>query len=167
MDLRVRLRPRHSCGALSRFWHKADLPKALSICPLSERSGHGPPYCPDYLRRFDPNRSLVGSSTELLREPNQHERKSNQKEEDAGLRRRLAISFSHCDQFTGSAQRSIGMEASAWDALPDRAELNSAIVRRRARVVPLRTVNEKLNVGLLAPPALARMRISASDCRTE
>src|SRR6266550_9387969 len=39
--------------------------------------------------------------------------------------------------------------------LPDRAEVNSAIVRCRARIVPQRTVNERLNERL---PAIAMWR---------
>jgi hypothetical protein len=35
--------------------------------------------------------------------------------------------------------------------LPNRAEMNSAIVRRRTRVVPLGTVNGKLNGGVRMP----------------
>jgi hypothetical protein len=42
----------------------------------------------------------------------------------------------------GSAQRSIGLTG---ESMPDRAEVNSAIVRCCTRVVPLRTVNERLN----------------------
>jgi hypothetical protein len=40
----------------------------------------------------------------------------------------------------GSAQRSIGLTG---ESMPDRAEVNSAIVRCCTRVVPLRTVNER------------------------
>jgi hypothetical protein len=36
--------------------------------------------------------------------------------------------------------------------MPDRAEANSAIVRCRTRVVPLRTVNKKLRERLAAQP---------------
>jgi hypothetical protein len=42
----------------------------------------------------------------------------------------------------GSAQRSIGLTG---ESMPDRAEVNSAIVRCCTRVLPLRTVNERLN----------------------
>jgi hypothetical protein len=42
----------------------------------------------------------------------------------------------------GSAQRSIGLTR---ESMPDRAEVHSAIVQCCTRVVPLRTVNEKLN----------------------
>ena len=35
-------------------------------------------------------------------------------------------------------------EAQGFASMPDRAEVNSAIVRCRARVVPLPTVNERL-----------------------
>src|SRR5262249_33112883 len=38
--------------------------------------------------------------------------------------------------------------------MPDRAEANSAIVRCRTRVVPLRTVNKKLRERLAAQPAV-------------
>src|SRR5215467_14064683 len=38
--------------------------------------------------------------------------------------------------------------------MPDRAEANSAIVRCRSRVVPLRTVNKKLRERLAAQPAV-------------
>jgi len=97
---------------------------------------------------------------ELLREPNHHERKSNQKEEDA--RACAVVLRSHCRTAVSLLARPSG--PSAWrhlagDASPDRAELNSAIVRRRTRVVPLRTVNEKLNVGYSRRSW--RMRISA------
>jgi len=37
--------------------------------------------------------------------------------------------------------------------LPDRAEMNSAIVRRCKRVVRLRTLNERLNGGVPMPAA--------------
>ena len=38
--------------------------------------------------------------------------------------------------------------------MPDRAEANSAIVRCRTRVVPLRTLNKKLRERLAAQPAV-------------
>jgi hypothetical protein len=41
----------------------------------------------------------------------------------------------------GSAQRSIGLTG---ESMPDRAEAHTAIVQCCTRVVPLRTVNEKL-----------------------
>ena len=42
--------------------------------------------------------------------------------------------------------------------LPNRAEMNSAIVRRRTRVVPLGTVNGKLNGGVRMPETLFTYR---------
>jgi hypothetical protein len=49
--------------------------------------------------------------------------------------------------------------------LPNRAEMNSAIVRRHARVVPVGTVNGKLNGGVPMPEPLStyRQATSASD----
>jgi hypothetical protein len=35
------------CTAYVGSWHKADLPKRLSLCPLSERSGHALPTRPN------------------------------------------------------------------------------------------------------------------------
>jgi hypothetical protein len=50
--------------------------------------------------------------------------------------------LSMLSMINGSAQRSIGLTG---ESMPDRAEVNSAIVQCCTRVVPLRTVNEKLN----------------------
>jgi hypothetical protein len=47
----------------------------------------------------------------------------------------------------GSAQRSIGLTG---ESMPDRAEVNSAIVWGRTRLHPLRTLNETLNEWLAA-----------------
>jgi ABC transporter len=61
----------------------------------------------------------------------------------------------------GSAQRSIGLTG---ESMPDRAEVNSAIVQCCTRVVPLRTVNERLNRDAMPdganwhPPGRACMR---------
>jgi hypothetical protein len=81
---------------------------------------------------------------ELLREPNHHQRKSNQKEE--GARDCVVVFRSHVAkrQISGSAQRYIRLSAGIRiNAGPSREDF--AIMHWRTRVVPLRTVNERLN----------------------
>ena len=50
--------------------------------------------------------------------------------------------------------------------LPNRAEMNSAIVRPRTRVVPLGTVNGKLNGGVRMPETLFTYRNGKGRART-
>ena len=89
---------------------------------------------------------VVGLLKELLREPNHHQRKSNQKEE--GARACVVVFRSHVakGQISGSARRYIRLSAGIRvNVGPSREDF--AIVHWRTRVVPLRTVNEGLNLA--------------------
>jgi hypothetical protein len=91
-------------------------------------------------------RCLNAALKELLREPNHHQRKSNQKEE--GARDFVVVFRSHVakGQISGSAQRYIRLSAGIRvNAGPSREDF--AIVHWRMRVVPLRTVNERLSLA--------------------